>query len=161
MIPLKWKIFRIANLVQLIGLLACIGLLMTRFLQNTLRGGPVFTAFFAGFLFMACANYFNLHILSKYFPDRSIPPILKKINTILLIIGFTICALLVMIIIAGSLEEFKDVNRNSYEGKIILLVFFVIFMNWAYILYMQIKMFRLIRKQHHQSLNAMVNSLGE
>jgi len=161
MIPPKWKIFRIANLVQLTGLLACIGLPVTRFLQHTLRDGPVFTAFSSGFLLMACTNYFNLHVLNKYFPDRLIPTTLKKINTILLIIGSTICGLLVLIIIAGSMEEFKDVNRNSYSGKIVLLIFLLIFINWSYILYMQIKMFHVIKRQHYQSLNTLVNSLGE
>jgi hypothetical protein len=39
MISLKWKIFRIANLAQLVGLLVCIAFLLTRFLHDNLSGG--------------------------------------------------------------------------------------------------------------------------
>ena len=38
MISLKWKIFRIANLAQLINLLVCIAFLLTRFLHDNLSG---------------------------------------------------------------------------------------------------------------------------
>jgi hypothetical protein len=62
--------------------------------------------------FLACTNYFNLHVFTKYFPDRSIPSILKKINVFLSVIGFAIGALLVLIIIAGSREEFNGRDRS-------------------------------------------------
>jgi hypothetical protein len=157
---LKWKAFRIANLAQLIGLFAGFLLLLGRLLQGALQGGAFFIVYASGLLVMACTNYFNLHVFYKYFPDRSVPPILKKINTFLLIIGFILSVLLVLIIIVGSMAEFDGGDR-SYVGKIALSIYGILLINWVYILCMQIKMFNVIKKESYTSLTRVINSIGQ
>ena len=109
---------------------------------------------------MASNNYFNVFIFTKYFPARSIPSVLKKINTILFVVGLVISGLLVLVIVVGSMEEF-DGRNGSLAGKIALLVFMVILINWVYILCMQIKMFNVIKRESYTSITNTINSIGQ
>jgi hypothetical protein len=112
------------------------------------------------FLLIACNNYLNLYILGRYFPDKSIPRTLEKTNTVFFIIGILLSVFLVIVIIAGSMEEFKEENRHSYPGKLALLIFILILLNLIYILWMQIKMCKVIKRGHHLSMNQIINSIG-
>ncbi len=67
MIPLPWKVFRIANWVQLLYSLACFLFIVS----NSLKSGHPEISFFIlfpiGLLVMACNNYINLYIFRSIF----------------------------------------------------------------------------------------------
>ncbi len=160
MIPLPWKIFRVANWVQLIYTLVLIAFLANKFLQNSFGDNLFFILSIVFFVVIVCNNYVNLYIFGRYFPDRSIPRTLEKINTVLFIIGLLLSVALVIVVIAGSMEEFKEENRYSYSGKLALLIFFLILLNLIYILWMQLKMHNMIKRGHYLSMNRIINSIG-
>jgi len=58
------------------------------------------------------------------------------------------------------MEEF-DGRNGSLAGKIALLVFMVILINWVYILCMQIKMFNVIKRESYTSITNTINSIGQ
>jgi hypothetical protein len=67
----------------------------------------------------------------------------------------------VILIVIGSREEFSSTNIKSFsEGKPMLAALVAIFAHWIYILYMQVKMFNVIRKESYTSLANAINSIG-
>ncbi len=110
---------------------------------------------------MACNNYINLYIFKKYFPDKLISPKLEKVNTVFFIISILFCVAILIIIIVGSLEEFNDENIHNLTGKIVLLIFVLILINWVYVLFMQIKMCNVIKRGNYRSLTNIIDSIGK
>ncbi len=160
MIPLPWKLFKIANWVQLLYALACLLFIVS----NSLKSGPlaisVFILFPIGLLVMMCNNYVNLYILRKHFPDKLMGTDLKKVHTLLFIFSILFSLLLVIIIIIGSTEEFTKENLHHYTGKFVLGVLFLVLLNWIYILLMQARMNSFIKRENYNSLTKSIRSIG-
>lgn len=160
MIPLPWKVFRIANWVQLLYSLACFLFIVSNSLKNGHPKISVFIHFPIGFLVMGCNNYVNLYIFRKHFPDKLMGPDLKKVHALCFILSILFSLLLLIVIIAGSTDEFKKENLHQYEGKFILAVLLLVLLNWIYILFMQTRMKNFIKRENYNSLTKSINSIG-
>jgi hypothetical protein len=162
MMPLKWKIFRVANIIQFIY---AVGIFIFIAFNLSRRGFYKEDLFFLstpfGFLFMGSNNYLNLYIFSKFFPNQLIPTQLEKISTISFVINILFNIPLIILIIAGSIEEFGSENtRDFWTGKIVLAGLLLILINWLYVLFMQLKLKRIIKREYYASINEILNSLG-
>ena len=161
MISSRWKIFRIANFIQLLYSLAFLLIIIVTFFKKGFPELSFFVLFPVGLFMMMFNNYVNLYILRKYFPDKLPGSDLKSLNTILFILSILFCILLTALTIWGSIEEFSSENLHDHSGKIVLLTCVLALVNWIYILYMQRKMLRMIRKEHYRSINTIINSIGQ
>jgi len=159
MTSLKWKIFRVANLVQFLYSLALFLFIIANSIKNGLPDS-FFILFPIGFLVMSCNNYINLYILRKYFPRKLLDFDLKSINTILFVLCILFGLLLVVVIIIGSTEEFKRENLHEYPGKLALAGLVLVLSNWIYILIMQVKMTKVVKKESYNALTDTINSIG-
>jgi hypothetical protein len=160
MILLPWKIFRIANWVQLLYSLAGLLFIVGTLIKNGFPPISFFILFPIGLLAMACNNYVNLYIFRRHFPDKPIGSDLKKVHTVFLILSILFSLLLVVVIIIGSMEEFTKENLHEYTGKFILVVFFLVLLNWMYILLMQVRMDSFIKRENYNSLAKSISSIG-
>jgi|SRR6185369_6375655 len=161
--PVRWKIFRVANIIQFIYatgffIFICFGLSRRGYYKDDLA----FLSIPLGFLLMGCNNYLNLYIFSKFFPNQLIPTYLERISNISFVINILFNIALIIVIIAGSIEEFGDErNQDFWTGKIVLAGLLIILINWLYILFMQMKLKRVIKREYYASINEILNSLGQ
>ena len=160
MIPLPWKMFRMANWVQLLYSLACFLFIAINFLKNGLPEISFLILFPIGLLVMMCNNYVNLHIFRKHFPDKLVGSDLKKVHTLLFIFSILFSLLLLIVIIIGSTEEFNKENLHQYTGKFVLAMLFLVLLNWIYILFMQSRMDNFIKRENYNSLRKSISSIG-
>jgi hypothetical protein len=58
------------------------------------------------------------------------------------------------------MEEFTKENLHEYTGKFILVVFFLVLLNWMYILLMQVRMDSFIKRENYNSLAKSISSIG-
>jgi len=115
-----------------------------------------------GLLVMAANNYLNLFIMSNYFPDKAVPDQLRKTKSVLFIVSFFFYALLVMLIVVGIIQEFRSSKANSSaDGKLLLAGMVLIFVQWTYVLFAQVRMVKVIKKEHSRAINATINSIGQ
>jgi hypothetical protein len=160
---LKWKIFKVANIVQFIYAAGFfIYLIFTISRRGYYKGDLVFLLIPSGFFVMGCNNYLNLYILSRFFPNQIIPAPLEKLNMVSFAINILFNIPLIILIIVGSIEEFGSERTGDFwTGKILLAILFVILTNWLYVLFMQLKLKHLIKREYYASINEILNSLGQ
>jgi hypothetical protein len=159
---IKWKIYRVLNYIQLVYAGCVVLIILFLFIKNGFPEDYTFLLIPAGFLVMAANNYCNLFIFSRYFPNKLIPSKLVKLNIASFIASIVYCVGLIILIIAGTRDEFSEKNRHSFsEGKIALGIFFLMLAQWVYILYMQTRLRLVIRSQHYLSITNVINSIGE
>ena len=159
----KWKIFRILNLIQLIyGIGFFLFITFNMFRRGYQADDFPFLSIPLGFFFMACNNYLNLFILSNFFPNKSLPLSFKRLHTASFVISLLFSIALAILLIPASIEEFGDGQNSSlWDGKIVIVCLFFILGNWVYVLIMQVKLKQLIRKRYEMSLQQLLDSIGQ
>ena len=160
MIPLPWKMFRIANWIQLLYSFACFLFIVSNLIKNGLPEISFLILFPIGLLVMMSNNYVNLYIFRKHFPDKLMGSDLEKVHTLLFIFSILFSLLLVIAIIIGSIEEFNKENLHRYTGKFVLAVLLLVLLNWIYILFMQARMNSFIKRENYNSLTKSIGSIG-
>jgi len=160
MISSKWKIFRIANFIQLFYSFALLTFIGVTFFEKGFPEISYFILFPVGLFVMMCNSYLNLHILRKYFPGKVPGPDLKSLNTILFIFSILFCLLLAALTVWGSIEEFSHQNLHDYSGKVVLLICVLVLTNWIYILTTQLGMVSMIEKESYNSITETIDSIG-
>jgi hypothetical protein len=137
-------------------------ILVAFYIKNNVVIDPLSMLVPGGLLVMAANNYLNLFIMSNYFPDKVVPDQLRKTKTVLFIASIFFYALLVLFIIIGSIQEFRSSKANSSaEGKLLLAGLVLIFVQWTYVLFAQVRMVRIIKQEHSRTINATINSIGQ
>ncbi|HEY2721684.1 MAG TPA: hypothetical protein VGI82_08165 [Chitinophagaceae bacterium] len=165
MLARGWKLYRFANYLQLVYsvvlLLSLTYLMIKRGQYSHYLLSSILPAMVC-LLTMAVNNYLNLIVLSNHFPNKSIPPRVKAAKTLIFVLCILFNLMLVMVIIVGASEEFDKENIHAFSfGKTLLIMLVTIVTHWIYILFMQIKMVRLIKSESYRSLNDIINSIGE
>src|SRR6185295_16027835 len=97
----KWKMFKVLNYVQLVYALLLFALSVGLYIKNNFAIEFFSSLVPVGCLAVASNNYLNLFILSRYFPDKSVPARVEKLNTALFITNILSSILLVVLIIIG------------------------------------------------------------
>src|SRR5688572_23259265 len=87
--PLKWKIFRVANYLILLISLAITGVGTYFFIGSSLNSADVFyfIIFAAGGLVLILNYSINIFLLERYYPDGELPGPLLMWNTIILLLS--------------------------------------------------------------------------
>jgi hypothetical protein len=150
MLPLKWKIFRVANYIQLIVTVILLGKVTYGFSK---RGSTEDILFFMLFCIMPLIvitnNYLNVHVLHSFFPQKIVPPAKKKFHQVIFAFYFIVSLLT---IIAAGLVLIDNYSHTNTEWIVFSILFLLallslvilikqadlyIFLNWHQQLYMQ------------------------
>jgi hypothetical protein len=152
MLPFKWKIFRVANYVQLIVTVILLGAAIYGFSSV---GNTEHILFFMLFCIMPLIiiinNYLNVHVLHSFFPRKIVALAKKKFHQVIFVIYFIISILVVIASVWILIDAFSYTYRSSEwivfsALSLISLLSIVIviqqadlylFLNWHQQLYMQ------------------------
>ena len=124
---IKWKLFRIANYIQAILTMLMFGLGSYEFIDQGLRG--YFS--WASLLFLIILasivvnNFYNLHLLNKYYPNKILTGAKSRFFTILLIlyilIVVTILIATILMVVAISTSD-RIIHTGEWLMNGILII---------------------------------------
>ena len=122
--PVKWKIFRFINYFQVLFTTAILVLLAIAYSSGGNFESPGWILVFVFIFLVIMANcFFNLHLMSRYFPDQPLPTIKERTATFFLIIFILITAAGLLICIAGVISESSEREPVDNSGLIALGIF--------------------------------------
>jgi fumarate reductase subunit D len=161
--PLKWKIFRIANYFILLISLAITGVGTYFFIGSNLNSADVFyfIIFAAGGLVLIINYSINIFLLERYYPDGELPASLLMLNTIVLLLSCLTVGFLTLVFAV----EFYDVvlapkyNRGLFSrAGMFSLLFGMILLTTYYIFWMQVALRKTIRRNRQSLYSAFLDS---
>lgn len=157
--PLKWKIFRIANYLILLISLAITGVGTYFFIGSSLNSADVFyfIIFAAGGLVLILNYSINIFLLERYYPDGELPGSLLMLNTIILLLSCLAVAFLTLVFAV----EFYDIvlaprySRGLFSrAGMFSLLFGMILLTTYYIFWMQVALRKTIRRNRQRLYSA-------
>jgi carbon starvation protein CstA len=161
MLPVRWKIFRLANYLQMIAALVLLGLFGYTYLSFTRgEGFGYFLLFCLVFVIVIVNNCVNVHIVHHYYPDKSLPAGKKVMSMILLIFYILIIIGLVLLAIFAISEMSDDdyrTGRDDWFGLSILAFHIVL---GIYILILQMGLPRVLERNDRQHIEHLLDDLG-
>jgi len=163
MLPLKWKVFRVLNYLQLIFAIGVIGLIIysSSITRRGLDDGSAFTyLFIASFILMAASAILNIYITNRNFPDKPLASYTNTLHYFFLLFGIIINISLFILLIIGV----RDTYNNEYvPGSVwfVLSIFILIWLInfWVIINQFQVKPF--IRKNYQSNFSSLIDSIGK
>ena len=162
--PLKWKIFYALNFVLSIPSFVCLLFLLINFFNNHVRQTNYTIAILSlcGFFMITVNGFLNIYTLQRFFPDKLLPAGLKTINILSLILNIVISIALLIITIAGAIDEFGDsyYYRDS-TGRIIVIALFFFWGVQVVVLIMQGVLPAAISHNHRESIHSLIDSIGQ
>jgi len=162
--PLKWKIFLGLNFLLSLPALIYFILFLIDFLNTYSRHGLYFIAFafLFGLLVIAVNGFLNIYILQRFFPDKLLPPGIKRLNSISLVVNVVASVGLLLLCIYGAKEEFGPGNEDkSSGGKIALFSFFFMWVTQVIVLIMQGQLPGTISRNNRESIDSLIDSIGQ
>ena len=116
MIPLRWKIFRIVNWIQLIFFLVMIAFFLLQFLRISGQEYGGFLLFIFFLLIPAGISLLNVQLVNRFFPDRTLTKSYSRLLTASIITGCIYLGGLLIILIFLGIEFFSgSVEVGTYE----------------------------------------------
>ena len=116
---MRWKVFRIANYIQLILTVLLLGILSFSYFAD---GDNEFISWVMLFFFSLAViivnNCFNLHLLQQYFPDKIMPEGKSKMFTVLLILFIFVILGLIVICTLGLISELSTNSNKDRAGLV-------------------------------------------
>lgn len=163
---LKWKIFRVVNIAEITlvaGFLALILIKGRLSFNNTAEVIGLLAFFLAGLIIIG--NSINNVLLLDILSANSNPPFPRKtLFWILAILCFLTFGFIVVALIASYpiLEKTKGFNKNLDPWLITVLIWFlVIALKGFYLFFMQILLFRKIKRKNSEAVSTLVDEIGE
>jgi hypothetical protein len=161
----KWKLFLIANYVQLVAfLLLFITVLLylvsyTSFYNEETLLRQVLVLFVL--LLIALNSSLNIHTLYRYFPDLAMPARSKIFLRVSGIINILIHAGLLYLYFLGFREAYQDRFEKDQIGIIILCGFFLLWLLELYILIVQFQVFSYLSRNNKKKMSTLIDSIGD
>ncbi|MHA4845559.1 hypothetical protein ACX0G7_15400 [Flavitalea antarctica] len=160
--PLKWKIFRIANYLILLISLSITGVGTYFFIGSSLNSADVFyfIIFAAGGLVLILNYSINIFLLERYYPDGELPGSLLMWNTIILLLSCLAVGFLTLVFAV----EFYDIvlaprySRGLFSrAGMFSLLFGMILLTTYYIFWMQVALRKTIRRNRQRLYSAFLD----
>ena len=161
--PLRWKIFRIANYFTLLIALAITGLGTYFFIGSSLNSADIFyfIIFATGGLVLIMNYSVNIFLLERYYPDGELPGSLLMFITIVLSLSCLTIGFLTLVFAV----EFYDVvlapryNRALFSrAGIFSLLSGMILLITYYIFWMQVALRKTIKRNRQTLYSAFLES---
>ena len=163
MLPLKWKIFRVLNYLQLILSIGVIGLIVysSSMTRRGLDDSTAFTyIFMSAFLVLAASAVLNIYITNRNFPDKPLIGFSNTLHYIFLILAVTINIGLFILLIIGIRDTSENDNIPN-SVWVVLSIFILIWLTnfWVIVNQFQIKPY--IRKNYQSNFSTLIDSIGK
>lgn len=161
----KWKLFLIANYVQLIAFLllfitALLNLVSyTRFYSDEIILRQVLALLVL--LLIALNSSINIHTLYRYFPDLVMTARSKAFLRVSGIISILIHAGLLYLYYLGLQEAYQDRFEKDQIGIIILCGAFLLWLLELYILIVQFQVFDYLSRNNKKRMSTLIDSIGD
>jgi hypothetical protein len=155
-----WKIFRLANYLQLLFSIAVLAILFIN--TGSVKGLMEISLFIAAclaFIILVFNSYLNLQIMHHHFPDKRIPAGRNKLYMVLLGCYLVVNVLLFIIFIFVLIEELS--GKHS-RGQLIfagILGFDILLA--VIIIRAQDKLPYLLNRNNNQSIQQLVEDIGK
>ena len=162
--PLKWKIFLGLNFLLSLPALIYFILFLIDFLNSYSRQRfyVIAFAFMFGLLVITVNGFLNIYILQRFFPDKLLPPGVKRLNSISLVVNSVASVALLLLCIYGAKEEFgADREDESSRGKIAVFSFFFMWLTQVIVLIMQGQLPGTISRNNRESMDSLIDSIGQ
>jgi hypothetical protein len=162
MLPLKWKIFRILNYIQLIFSIGVIGLTVNSSTKG--RSDPddsIYTYIFLGsFGVIAASSILNIYITGRNFPDKPLSGFSNSFHYVFLVLGLIQNLALLFLLIAGTVDLYNS-NDMPPSMVIMLLIFYLIWLINLLVIIYQFQIKPYIRKNYQSSFSNLIDSIGK
>ncbi len=158
----RWNLFRMATILQLLFSSLLSATLLFQSLRNPPKGELVWiiTGWFFILLALAGLAALHTHILYRYYPDRLVPRLLVTLRIIFTILSWV--AVIILSLAFGSLI----VNESAWEKfnltlRIVFVVLFLLTIVSTLGLFLQMGLIKQIKRQYEKSLLETINQIGE
>jgi hypothetical protein len=162
--PLKWKIFRIANYLLLLLSLACTAFIIYFFARIGNRSAAdigYFIVFVLGGT-MLIANYaFNINLLERYYPDGELNRITQIWMTVVLVSCCFIIGgltLLWLVDISDMLNEPPPNDIFFSRPRVVVMLVGMILLIAYYVFWMQVALRKTIQRNRRAIYSAFLDS---
>lgn len=165
MLPVRWKIFRLANYLQLIATLLLLAVSSYGFLSFDDGSGDglgYFLLFILVFVIVIVNNVLNVQILHRHFPDKSLSAG-KKTAFIVLLVLYILVFILAVITLIVAISEMSDHDYHGYYTADLvgagILAFYVIV--GAYVSVLQIMLPGVLSRNNNQHIEQLLENIGK
>ena len=163
--PAKWKIFLVLNFTLMIpSIIGLVVLTISLFNTNLERTDDdlMFTTLFLFVFFTITLNsLLNVFIIQRYFPDKLIPVVIKRLNIVSFVLNILLSIGILVLCIYGASEEFdKGTARENNSGVIALGVILFIWIIQVIVLVMQGQLPSLISRNNRNKMDVLIDSIG-
>ena len=158
-LPLRWKIFRVINFIQAFFSTAIV-LYIVIFLIDFKASYRLILQFLYAFGFSVAAvnNFFNIHLLAKYFPGKPLP-IAKEKTAMVLLIPYVLLTL--MMLLFGVTELMSEINDTGNSRSIMILgLFTACNLLGVYIFIQQASLIAVINQNNKKEMRRMTKEIG-
>jgi hypothetical protein len=162
MLPVRWKIFRLVNYLQLISTLAMLGMFGYTYLSFSRgEGMGYFLLFCLAFILVIVNNCFNVHIMHRYYPDKSLSPG-KETLLVLLVIFYGLITIGMLFVTIYGISEMTTpgYTSNQYDWIVLFIVIFET-LGGIYIFIMQVMLPGLLKRNNRQQVEQLLEDLGK
>lgn len=158
-ISLRWKIFRVVNFIQaFISMAFALLILLYAFDEAQLYDIIWISLIILLFVSISINNFFNLHLLNKYYPDAALTPFKEKTATVLMILYLLITAGCLFLSIMAILTEIA--NLQDWIGGIIIFLFIFNSFLGIYIVIEQACLPILINRNNKKAMKRITEEIG-
>jgi len=161
--PIKWKIFLALNFI--LGLPAFI-LLVFLVIKYSHTGHSsedylIFWIFTFALSVMIINSLLNISLLQRFYPDKLLPPVFKRLHMMFSILSGIIAAGMCIVCVYGALEMSNTDTRIKSRGWIVLSIFFVTMIIQVITLVMQVQLPRRVTRNGRNSMRSLIDSIGQ
>lgn len=163
MLTLKWKLYRVFNYALLIIALLLAAVVIVDILKYQLDNStePVFYLMALLFLLMFINPIINIVLFIKHLPDKVLEKGSALSNNVSIFINTLTVIGLAVFLIYGAMEVFDpDQKPAGSTGKIILLLFFLLWLINLFVLICQLQFKRFLSKNRETSMTSLIESIG-
>ncbi len=160
--PLKWKLFRVANFLQLVITLILAGSITFTLISN---GTPPdglgwLLLVIVCLLILIVSNLFNLYLLQRHFPGISLSRGKERSATVLLILSILINIALIVIVVIGIISE-VETDTSDNTGVIVIYILSGYILLGIYVMIMQATLPVFIERSNRRLMQELVDKIGE
>lgn len=165
--PVKWKVYLALNFLLAIPSLSLLIYLLIEVFSSKYymdKADPGFLSVTClSLLIIVLNNFFGIVLFQRYYAGtRVLPPAIKRINIVLLILMWMVVLILAAVTSYGASEEFgSESDDGDPAGKIAVFVLSFVLISQAAILVMQAKLSTLIQRNNRKSMQELIDNIGQ
>jgi hypothetical protein len=134
---------------------------VTLFGRRQIEPDPVAYVVASGFLIMVIQCVVNLYIFSKHFPDKILSGSKLTWHIVATVFNFIAFCGLCLVTLSGLVVAFDPSDPNALMANLLIVLFTVITLIIAFLLYCQLTLNRYLNKRNNVLVDALIDSIGK